>query len=166
MPQFTQLGDTWYLISQAFWLLLVFGAIYFIIGRSMLPKIEATVDARDRKIADDLAAARAAREAADAAEEDYRVRGNAARADAQALVAAAKDKAATAAAKKLTKANEAIEARLATAEAEIGAARTSALAEVESVAAEAAAALVARVSGVTVSAADAGRAAKAVMANG
>ena len=58
MPQIAQLTeDSWYLLSQIFWLLLVFGGIYFVIGRGMLPKIEATVDQRDRKIADDLAAA-------------------------------------------------------------------------------------------------------------
>ena len=67
MPQIGQLTeDSWYLISQLFWVVLVFGAIFFVIGRGMLPKVEATVDARDAKIAGDLAAAKAARDAADA----------------------------------------------------------------------------------------------------
>ena len=47
--------------SQFFWLLLVLGLIYFGIGKAMLPKIQSTVDARDKRIADDLAAAQAAR---------------------------------------------------------------------------------------------------------
>ena len=53
MPQIAQLtADNWYLASQLFWLLVVFAGIYAVIGRGMLPKIEATVDARDRKVAD------------------------------------------------------------------------------------------------------------------
>lgn len=166
MPQIDQLSENWYLASQLFWLVLVFGAIFFGIGLGMLPKVEATVDQRDRKIADDLTAAKAARDAADAAEEDYRQRSNAARADAQMLIAAAKDKATGAAAKKLAKANATIEARLAAAEADIGVARNSAMAEIDSVAAEAATELVARVAGVQVSAADATRAAKVALDHG
>ena len=58
MPQIAQLLETY--ASQIFWLLIVFGAIYFGIGRGMLPKIEATVDARQTRVAGDLAAAEAA----------------------------------------------------------------------------------------------------------
>ena len=37
MPQIAQLaGNNWYLISQIFWLVLVFGAVFFVIGRGML----------------------------------------------------------------------------------------------------------------------------------
>ena len=57
MPQISQFAESWYAASQIFWVLLTFGFVFFIIGRGMLPKIEATVDARDRKVADDLAAA-------------------------------------------------------------------------------------------------------------
>jgi len=55
MPQINQLADVAW--SQFFWLLLVLALIYFGIGRAMLPKIESTMAARDRQIADDLAAA-------------------------------------------------------------------------------------------------------------
>ena len=48
MPQISQILETY--ASQFFWLLIVFGLLYFGIGRAMLPKIEATVDARDAKI--------------------------------------------------------------------------------------------------------------------
>ena len=63
MPQINQILETY--ASQFFWLLIVFGLIYFTIGHGMLPKIEASMDARDRKIADDLAAAERARTEAD-----------------------------------------------------------------------------------------------------
>lgn len=161
MPQIGQLSLDWYLVSQIFWLALVFGAIFLLIGRGMLPKVEATVEARDRKIADDLAAAKAARDASDAIEADWRARVNAARADAQGVVATAKAKAAKDAEKRLAKANSEAEARLATAEAEITQARNSALAEIESVAVEVTQDLVTRLSGAKVNAADAARAVKA-----
>ena len=60
MPQINQLPDIFF--SQLFWLLVVFGIIYFWIGRGMVPKIQSVVEDRDRKIADDLAAAQRARE--------------------------------------------------------------------------------------------------------
>ena len=67
MPQIEQLSQI--IFSQLFWLLLVFGIIYFWIGKGMVPKIQSVVEDRDRKIADDLAAAQSAREQAEAAEE-------------------------------------------------------------------------------------------------
>ena len=55
MPQISQISEIF--ASQLFWLIVSFGLIYAVIGRGMLPKIEATVDQRDRRISDDLAAA-------------------------------------------------------------------------------------------------------------
>ena len=164
MPQIAQLtADNWYLASQLFWLLVIFAAVYVVIGRGMLPKIEATVDARDRKVSDDLAAAKAAHAAADSLEESYRQKNDAARADAQRLVSEAKDAAVRDAEKRLAVIDAELAQKLASAEREISAARTSAMAEVESVAAEAASELVAKLSGVTVDQASAQQAVKAVI---
>ncbi|WP_188237146.1 ATPase [Sphingopyxis sp. LK2115] len=164
MPQIAQLtADNWYLASQLFWLLVVFAGIYVVIGRGMLPKIEATVDARDRKVADDLAAAKAAHAAADALEERYRQQGEASRGAAQKAVTEAKDKAAKDAEKRLAKVDAELAAKLAAAEADVAAARSSAMAEIEAVAAEAAGDLVAKLSGVKIAAADARAAVKAVL---
>ena len=63
MPQLSQLALVYQ--SQWFWLLLVLGAIYFFVGRGIVPKVEATVDARDAKIAADLAEAERLRDEAD-----------------------------------------------------------------------------------------------------
>ncbi len=52
MPQITQLPEIF--ASQLFWLLMVFGFIFFVIGRGMLPKIQSTVEDREKKIAEDL----------------------------------------------------------------------------------------------------------------
>lgn len=164
MPQIAQLSeDSWYLISQIFWLLIVFGGIYVIIGRGMVPKIEATVDVRDRKIADDLAAAKAAHSGADALEESYRQTLDASRADSQKAVQAAKDQAARDAEKRIAGADAELAGKLAGAEQALGEAKASAMAEIEGVAADAARDLVARLSGAKVTPAEADKAVKAVL---
>lgn len=164
MPQIAQLTeDGWYLLSQIFWLLVVFGGIYVFIGRGMLPKIEATVDQRDRKIADDLAAAKTAHGDADTLDEQYRSMLDASRAEAQKAVQAAKDQAARDAEQKLAKADAEVNAKLAEAEAALGTAKSSAMVEIEAVAADAARDLVARLSGANVTAAEAGKAVKAAI---
>ena len=117
MPQIAQLATTY--SSQIFWLLVFFGLVFFVVGRGMVPKVMATVDARDKQIAADLAAADAARKAADAQEEAWRVQANRQRAEAQATIAAAKAEAAKAAEARLAVANQGIDARLAEAEARI-----------------------------------------------
>ncbi len=151
MPQIAQLAETF--AGQIFWSLLFFGFIFFVIGRGMVPRVMATVEARDKQIAADLAAADAARSAADAEEEAWRAQENAQRAEAQALVAKAKAEAAKATEARLAKANTAIDAKVGEAEARIAAARTNALGEIETVAIEAAGDIVARIAGFT---ADAG----------
>lgn len=163
MPQISQFAENWYAASQLFWVLLTFGFVFLVIGLGMLPKIEATVDARDRKVTDDLAAAKAAHAAADSLEEAYRQQSDASRAAAQKAVAEAKDKAARDAEKRLAKVDAELSVKLTAAEADVAAARSSAMAEIESVAAEAAGDLVARLSGVKVGAADAKAAVKAVL---
>ena len=72
MPQIAQIAATY--ASQAFWLLLVFGIIYFVIAKGMLGRIGQTVEARAQKVADDLATAERARADADKAEADYAAR--------------------------------------------------------------------------------------------
>lgn len=148
MPQIAQLAETY--SSQIFWLLVFFGITFFLIGRGMLPKVMETVGLRDKQIADDLASAQAARDAADEQEEAWRERENANRARAQALLAEAKAKAATASEKKLSAAQERLDAKLEAAQAEIEAARNSAMAEIEDVATEAAQDIIARLAGTKV----------------
>lgn len=164
MPQIAQIADT--LSGQVFWLLLFFGLTFLVVGLGMVPKIMGTVELRDQQIAGDLAAAQAARDAADSEEEAWRKRENANRADAQAVIAEAKAKAAASNAAKLAEAQTRLDAQLAEAEAGIAAARTSALAEIEDVAADAARDIVARIAGTEVEPAAAQAAVKEVMAHG
>ena len=163
MPQLNQLADV--ALSQLFWLLLVLGVIYFGIGKGMLPKIQSTVDLREKKIADDLAAAEAARAAADQSEAEYRERMDASRAEAARLTAKAKDESARATEKKLAKADSAIGAKIEKAEAAIRSARESAIAEIEDLAAELTRDITGKVAGIEVNKADAAKAVKGVMAD-
>lgn len=164
MPQIVQIADT--ISSQVFWLLVFFGLTFLVVGLGMVPKIMGTVDLRDQQIAGDLAAAQAARDAADSEEEAWRKRENENRAAAQGLIAEAKAKAAKAAETKLAKAQAKLDKQLAEAEAAIEAARTSAMAEIEGVAADAARDIVARIAGADIEPAAAEAAVKEVMAHG
>ena len=164
MPQIAQIAETW--SSQIFWLLLIFGLVFFVVGRGMVPRVLDTVALRDRQIADDLAAAQAARDAADAQEAAWRTRENDNRAAAQALVAEAKAKVAASAEAKLATVQAGVDARLAEAETRIAAARSSAGAEIEGVAAEAAREIASRLANVAVDDAAARSAVQKVMAHG
>ena len=163
MPQLNQLAEV--ALSQFFWLLLVLGLIYFGIGKAMLPKIQSTVDLREKRIADDLAAAEAARAAADKSEADYRERLDASRAEAARVTTQAKDESARATEKKVAKADEAIAAKTDKAEEKIRAARAEAVKEIEDLAAELAREITGKVAGIEVSKADAAGVVKAEMAN-
>lgn len=164
MPQILQIADT--LTSQVFWLLVFFGLTFIVVGLGMVPKIMGTVDLRDKQIADDLAAAQAARDAADSEEEAWRKRENDNRAAAQGVIGEAKAAAAKSSEAKLAKAQKRLDTRLAKAETEIEAARSSAMAEIEAVAADAARDIVARIAGAEVEPAVAAAAVKEVMAHG
>jgi F-type H+-transporting ATPase subunit b len=164
MPQINQLALVAY--SQFFWLLLVLALIYFGIGRAMLPKIQSTVDMRDKRIADDLAAAQAARAAADETEAAYRARMDSSRAEALKLAAAAKASSAQATEARIRAAGEELGSKVVAAETRIRAATDAALADIEGVAAEAARDMVERLAGVSVSEEEAAAAAKAALRQG
>lgn len=163
MPQIEQLPEIIY--SQLFWLLLVFGVIYFGIGRGMVPKVQGIVEQRERKIVDDLEQAQKARDEAEKTEAEYRLRIEASRAESMKLALAAKQ----AGARETEEITSAIDAEvgktIAKAESKIRKAVETAMTELDSVAAEATRNLVAKLTGKSVSTDDAKKAVKAV-ANG
>jgi F-type H+-transporting ATPase subunit b len=159
MPQINQLAEVAY--SQFFWLLLVLAIIYIGIGHGLLPRIQSTVDARDQRVADDLAAAQGARTGADEIEADYRSRMDAGRAEAMKLVQESKAASARTAEEKIRAAGSEIAARTEEAEARIREAEHAALADIETVAAEAARDMVQRLAGLKVSPEKAAQAVKA-----
>ncbi|HEU0097259.1 MAG TPA: ATPase [Allosphingosinicella sp.] len=164
MPQINQLADAAY--SQFFWLLLVLAILYFGIGRMMLPKIQSTVEARDSRIAGDLAAAQAARSSAEEIEAAYRERIDSSRAEALKVAQAAKQSSAKATEARMKAVGEEIGAKVEAAEARIRTATQATLGEIESVAAEAAREMVERLAGVSVGSDEAARAVRNAMGNG
>jgi F-type H+-transporting ATPase subunit b len=159
MPQINQLSEIFF--SQLFWLLVVFGIIYFGIARGMVPKIQSTVELREKTIADDLAKAQAAREAAEETEAAYRQRMDESRAEAAKLTREARQRSALETEAKVRAASEQIAKKVSAAEAEIRAAAEAARAEVEKAAVEAAQELVVRLIGAKVDRSQAAAAVKA-----
>ena len=164
MPQISQLAGTYF--SQIFWMLVFFGLTFFVIGRGMVPKVMATMDDRDQRIAQDLAAAQAARDAAETEAASWSQTEAAQRASAQELVAAAKHKAALATQARLAEATARIEAQIGSAEQRIVAASKAAMDEFEQVAADVAQDITQRVAGLAVSAEDARGAVKGPFIHG
>ena len=164
MPQIAQLAETY--SSQIFWLLVIFGLVFFVVGRNMVPKVMDTVGMRDQQIAGDLAAAQAARDLADEQEEAWRKRENENRASAQAVVNEAKANAQAETEARLAEAQARLDTQLAEAEARIAASKAEAAAEIENVATEAAQDIVARLAGIEVARPAAHDAVKKAMVHG
>jgi F-type H+-transporting ATPase subunit b len=159
MPQIEQLPFIF--TSQLFWLLVVFGIIFFGIGRGMVPKIQSTVDLREQRIADDLAQAEAARAAAEQTEEAWRNRMDEARAEAARLAQEARQESARETEAKVRGAADQINLKVEAAEQQIRRSVEAARAEIEAVTAEATRDMVARLTGIQVDPADAAHAVKA-----
>lgn len=164
MPQIAQIDATF--ASQVFWLLVTFGLTFLIVGLGMVPKVQSTVDLRDKQIADDLVAAERARAEADVREEAYRAKTEANRAEALKVTQAAKSTAAQQSAEALAQVDAELATKLAAAESRIKAASDAALGDIEQVAVEAAQDMVARLSGAQVTQAQAADAVKAAFAHG
>ena len=161
MPQIEQLPFIF--SSQLFWLAVVFGILFFGIGRGMLPKIQSTVDARDAKIAEDLAGAERARTEATDTEAAYRARLDESRAEALRVTQASKQDMLRDSEAKVKAADVEIAGKTRAAEDRIREASGAAMKEVETVAAEITQDLVAKLAGVQVSQDRAATAVKAAL---
>ena len=164
MPQIEQIAATY--ASQIFWLLITFGILYFGIGKVMVPKIQSTVDARDQRIQADLAAAEAARRHADTTEEAWRAEMDQARAAAQGETAAAKARATAAFESQVRTADADLAMRMAHHDRAVAEAKAAAMGNIQTIAADAARDLVAKLMGSQVSTEAADAAVRRVMANG
>ncbi len=159
MPQLSQLSEVY--LSQFLWLAIALGFIFFVIARGMVPKIQATVDAREQRIAGDLDAAQKARAAADETEAAWRERMDSARADAARIAQEAKAESGRDTEARAKAAAEKINVKVESAQAQIRDALASARSEIEAVAADATQEMVRRVSGLTVNKQEAAAAVKA-----
>jgi F-type H+-transporting ATPase subunit b len=159
MPQLAQLAEVF--PSQLLWLAIGLGFIFFVIARGMVPKIQATVEGREQRIAADLEAAQKARVGADETEAAWRARMDAARAEAARVAQEAKAVSARDTEVRVKAAADKINLKVEKAEATIRDALASARVEIESVAAEATQEMVRRLTGIAVDKKDAASAVKA-----
>jgi F-type H+-transporting ATPase subunit b len=134
-------------ISQVVWMFLIFGALYLLLARWALPAVGEVIESRERRILADLDSARVAKEQADAAAAEIAERSRAASSEAQAEIAKAVAAAKAEAAEKARADNEQLDRQLAEAEQRIGAARNQAMGALREVAVDAAATVVARLTG-------------------
>ncbi len=134
--------------SQLFSLLIAFVALYLIVSRLALPKVGGTIDARQNAIDADLAAAQKLKDESDAALKAYEAELANSRAKAQAISTEAREKFNAAAEAERKTLEERLAAKLADAEKTIAATRKSAMSNVNSIAADAAVAIVQRLTGV------------------
>jgi F-type H+-transporting ATPase subunit b len=134
-------------LSQLVWLAVTFVLLYALMSRIALPRIAGILAGRDKRIADDIAAANRLKEQSDAAHAAYEKALADARGRAQSIANATREQQA-AAAKATNKQLEAqLHERIAAAEQSIATSRASAMSNVGGIASDTAAAIVERLIG-------------------
>jgi F-type H+-transporting ATPase subunit b len=134
-------------VSQLFWLAIAFTALYLLTSRLVLPRVGGIIDARAKQIDDDLAEAQQFKAAADAANTAYEKALADARSRAQALANATREKQQAETDSKRKALERQLDAKLAEAEKAIAATKVAAMGNVRSIATDAAAAIVTRLTG-------------------
>jgi F-type H+-transporting ATPase subunit b len=134
--------------SQLVSLLVAFVALYLIVSRIALPRVGSLLDERQNAIEGDLAAAQKLKDDSDAALKAYESELAAARSRAHAISAETREKLNVAAEVERKKLEERLSVKLAEAEKTIASTREAAMSNVRGIAAEAAAAIVQRLTGV------------------
>lgn len=133
--------------SQLVSLLIAFGALYLIVSRIALPRVGSLLDERQNAIEGDLAAAQALKDESDNALKAYESELAGARSRAQAIGAETRDKLNAASENQRKTLEDQLSVKLAEAEKTIAATREGAMSNVRGIAAEAAAAIVQRLTG-------------------
>jgi F-type H+-transporting ATPase subunit b len=133
--------------SQLVWLALTFVLLYVLMSRLALPRVGAILEARSKRIADDLAEANRFKEQSDAAHAAYEKSLADARSRAQSIAAETHQKQAAAAEATNKRLEAELHEKLAAAERSIASTRNSAMSNVGSIAADAATAIVERLIG-------------------
>lgn len=134
--------------SQLVSLVIAFVALYLIVSKIALPRVGGLIDARQKAIEDDLAEAQKLKDASDGALRAYESELAAARSRAQAIGSETREKLNAASEAERKTLEERLSLKLAEAEKTIAATRETAMRNVRGIAAEAAAAIVQRLTGV------------------
>ena len=151
--------ESQYFASQLVSLVIAFVALYVIVSRFALPKVGGVIEARQNAIEGDLAQAQKLKDESDAALKAYEGELAAARSRAQAIGNETREKMNASAEAERKALEEKLAGKLVEAEKQIAATRTAAMGNVRSIAADAAGAIVQRLTG---SAPDAAAVTKAV----
>lgn len=160
MPQLEQVSTY---VSQVFWLVVTFAALYLILWRSALPRVAALLRHRRQRIDGDLEKAEKLKEEAEAVLQAYQATLAEARAEAQSILREAGDQIAKQSEERHAALSEKLAKDADAAEQRIREAREKAIANIRSVSVEVAEAATARLVGATVSKADAEAAVDAAM---
>ena len=133
--------------SQLVSLLIAFVALYLIVSRIALPRVGKTIDARQNAIEGDLAEAQKLKDDSDGALKAYESELASARSRAQAIGNETREKLSAASEAERKTLEERLSLKLAEAEKTIAATREAAMSNVRGIAADAAAAIVQRLTG-------------------
>jgi F-type H+-transporting ATPase subunit b len=133
--------------SQLVSLLIAFVALYLIVSRIALPRVGSLLDERQKAIEGDLSEAQKLKDASDAALKAYESELAAARSRAQAIGTETREKLNAASEAERKTLDDRLSKKLAEAEKTIAATREKAMSNVRGIAAEAAAAIVQRLTG-------------------
>ena len=144
--------------SQLVSLLIAFVALYLIVSRIALPRVAKTIDQRQDAIEGDLAQAQKLKDESDTALRAYESELAAARSRAQAISAETREKLSAASEAERKMLEERLSLKLADAEKTIASTREAAMSNVRGIAADAAAAIVQRLTGVVPDGASVGQA--------
>ena len=134
--------------SQLVSLVIAFVALYLIVSRIALPRVGSVIDARQNAIEGDLAQAQKLKDESDAALKAYETELATARSRAQAIGNETREKLNAAAEAERKKLEDQLTTKLADAEKQIAATRETAMSNVRGIAADAAGAIVQRLTGV------------------
>src|SRR6516162_799055 len=135
--------------SQLFWLAIAFIALYLLMSRIALPRIGSILEARRKRVEDDLAEAQRFKDGSDAAIAAHEKALAEARGRAQALANETRANAAAAAEARRKEVDAKLHAHIAEAEKTIAEKRSAALGNVRGIASEAAGAIVERLTGIS-----------------
>jgi len=153
-----------YFASQLLWLAITFGVFYYVLSKTIIPRIGEIIENRENRIATDLMAAERMRADADEAQAAYEQELATARENSQKIALTARDDARADADLQRKRIEAELDGKLESAQARIAEIKTKALADVDAIAEDAADAILTELTGQQVPREDVSRAVRAVQA--
>ena len=143
MPQL----DPTYWASQAFWLILIFTALYLVLSNLFIPKIKNNIDSRENKIKDDLDEAQKLKNLAEQRLKEYGLSIESAKKEVQKIIFESKNKLNLEIQNKKKKFEEEMEVEIKNAEKEIENLKKESLKNISTISEEMASKVIEQISG-------------------